>query len=79
MMLCGLYTCVAEMLPPAIIANGATMKVTENKSTAVLSKSSMIDLRLWLDSNGHLLDWAVTLNSLEVYGPYSFISVQLTN
>lgn len=55
------------------------MKVTENKSTAVLSKSSMIDLRLWLDSNGHLLDWAVTLNSLEVYGPYSFISVQLTN
>lgn len=55
------------------------MKVTENKSTAVLSKSSMIDLRLWLDSNGHLLDGAVTLNSLEVYGPYSFISVQLTN
>ena len=29
MTFCGLYICVAEIVPPATIANGATMNATE--------------------------------------------------
>lgn len=31
---CGLYTCVALIVPPATIANGATMNATLKKSIA---------------------------------------------
>lgn len=39
MTFCGLYICVADIDPPATIANGDTMNATEKKSTADLEFS----------------------------------------
>jgi hypothetical protein len=65
----GLYIWVAEIVPPATIANGATVNATDRKSTADLAEVHFY-LNKYIERSS--LYWRGAFDRLEIYGPEFF-------